>query len=408
VLAWVEDSGGPGVAEGTRTLNCLIEKFTVSGAECPSESDVDALVAAIQFNLELDADITSVGLQQIHIFQAGAYFLWNRDIAGAFLYPNIPTDSIVVGSYAAPTGQWHSDGDLSIGVSAFMSGTERLWVLDNTDDGDTDGVRIELMKYSTGAKSNWDGLTVAASHTGDGAAFSYRNIYADLSFEPGGAQTLVSWKGFEAIANVGVNGTVTDAFHIVAGTAVGSGAITTSYGVYVSPQSTAVTAYGLYVADMDATTNYGVYVVAADHINYFAGFLGIGASSASGSEILRVVGDVLIEGKSYADPGHYDKLQTVTSATNAVAVDCEDGFNVYHVLTESTTFGAPSNPISGMILRFVISQESGNSYTVQWNGVYEFGTAWADLTSLQIGVISFIYVGGKWFQYTTLQVSDVS
>lgn len=128
VLAWVEDSGGPDGAEGTRTLNCLVEKFTYLTNECPSETQVDTMIAAIESALEADANITSVGNQQVHIFQTGAYFLWNRDASGGFLYPNTATDDVAVGPFATPTGKWFDDGDLVLGAAA-MSGTEKLRVV---------------------------------------------------------------------------------------------------------------------------------------------------------------------------------------------------------------------------------------------------------------------------------------
>ena len=127
VLAWVEDSGGPDGAEGTRTLNCLIEKFTYLTVECPSESEVDTMVAAIESALEADANITSIGIQQVHIFQVAAYVLWNRDSASGFLYPNTVTDDVVVGGNVSPTGKWFDDGDLVLGGNT-MSGTEKLRV----------------------------------------------------------------------------------------------------------------------------------------------------------------------------------------------------------------------------------------------------------------------------------------
>jgi hypothetical protein len=128
VLAWVEDAGGPGGAEGTRTLNCLIEKFTYLTKECPSETEVDTMTAAIEAALEADANITSVNQQQVHIFQAGAYFLWQRDAAGGFLYPNTATDDVAVGPFASPNGKWFDDGDLVLGGNT-MSGTEVLRVI---------------------------------------------------------------------------------------------------------------------------------------------------------------------------------------------------------------------------------------------------------------------------------------
>lgn len=147
VLAWVEDAGGPGGAEGTRTLNCLIEKFTYLTKECPSETEVDTLSTAIENALESDGNITSVDQQQYHLFQAGAYFLWNRDASGGFLYPNTATDDVAVGSFAAPAGKWFNDGDLVLGAAA-MSGTEVLRVVgDARVEGDV--ALTELSDHST-------------------------------------------------------------------------------------------------------------------------------------------------------------------------------------------------------------------------------------------------------------------
>lgn len=141
VLAWVEDAGGPGGAEGNRTLNCLVEKFTYLSKECPSETEVDTMTAAIEAALEADANITSIGEQQCHLFQAGAYFLWNRDSSG-FLYPNVATDDVAVGPFASPNGKWFDDGDLVVGGNT-MAGSEVLRV-NGTALIDQDGNAIGL------------------------------------------------------------------------------------------------------------------------------------------------------------------------------------------------------------------------------------------------------------------------
>lgn len=147
VLAWVEDQAGPNGAEGVRTLNCLVEKFTYLTKECPSEAEVDTLGTAIESALEADANITSIDQQQYHLFQAGAYFLWNRDAAGGFLYPNTTTDDVAVGGHAAPKGKWFDDGDLVLGAAA-MSGTEVLRVVGNARvEGDV--ALTELSDHST-------------------------------------------------------------------------------------------------------------------------------------------------------------------------------------------------------------------------------------------------------------------
>jgi hypothetical protein len=150
VLAWVEDQGGPDGAEGIRTLNCMIEKFTYTGKECPSETEVDTMTAAIEAALEADANITSIDQQQCHLFQAGAYFLWNRDSSG-FLYPNVTTDDVAVGGHVAPTGKWFDDGDLVLGGNT-MTGTERLKVVGSVlVDQDSDAYGIDIDSEATDA-----------------------------------------------------------------------------------------------------------------------------------------------------------------------------------------------------------------------------------------------------------------
>lgn len=142
VLGWVEDQAGPGGAEGTRTLNCMVEKFTYLTQECPSETQVDTLGAAIETALEADPSITTIDEQQYHLFQTGAYFLWQRDAAGGFLYPATTTDDVAVGGHVSPAGKWFDDGDLVLGTDV-MSGTERLRVVDG-------GARIEKSDSSAG------------------------------------------------------------------------------------------------------------------------------------------------------------------------------------------------------------------------------------------------------------------
>jgi hypothetical protein len=125
VLAWVETTSGAGAF---RTLNCVVEKFEYSGEECPDATETQTMTAAIKSTLEGDADITSIGQQQVHILTAGPYFSWDRDAAGGFLYPAITTDDVVVGGESSPQGKWFQDGDMVLGAAA-MSGTEKLRVV---------------------------------------------------------------------------------------------------------------------------------------------------------------------------------------------------------------------------------------------------------------------------------------
>jgi hypothetical protein len=147
-LAWVETKDGAGAF---RTLNCLIEKFYYNGEECPDASEVNTMTSAIKTKLEGDADITSIADQQVHIFQAGAYFLWQRDAAGGFLYPNTSTDDVAVGSYLSPAGKWFDDGDLVLGGNT-MTGTERLKVVGSAlIDQDANALGLDIDSEATSA-----------------------------------------------------------------------------------------------------------------------------------------------------------------------------------------------------------------------------------------------------------------
>jgi hypothetical protein len=177
VLAWVEDSGGPDGAEGVRSLNCLVEKVTYLTKECPSESEVDTMTAAIESALEADANITSIGYQQVNIFQTGEYFLWNRDSSGGFLYPNTATDDVVVGGNVSPDGKWFNDGDLVLGAAA-MSGSERLRIV-----GDN---RVEGEAVITGLTSELTGSVIVGqgSVPGGGPAAGLGTYWVALSEVP--------------------------------------------------------------------------------------------------------------------------------------------------------------------------------------------------------------------------------
>ena len=97
---------------------------------------------------------------------------------------------------------------------------------------------------------------------------------------------------------VGAGDTVTTftAFH--AESTAGSGAVTTAYGLHVEDQgSSSTTTYGVQIEDQTGTAAYGVWQDGTDDLNVFRGAVIVGATALSGSEALRVVGDVDITGK---------------------------------------------------------------------------------------------------------------
>lgn len=67
-----------------------------------------------------------------------------------------------------------------------------------------------------------------------------------------------------------------------------------------------------------------------------------------------------------AGPGVVDDSQTVSSASNLLAVDCSLGWNVLHTLTENTTIQEPTNPLGGQCLTLTLKQVAGNSYLVSF------------------------------------------
>jgi hypothetical protein len=90
---------------------------------------------------------------------------------------------------------------------------------------------------------------------------------------------------------------------------------------------------------------------------------------------------------------------------SSVAVNAALG-NVFTLtLTASTaTIAAPSNPVSGQVIEFDLTQGSGGSFTVAWasgSGGFDFGTAGAptlSTTAADVDAVSFRYSAskGKW------------
>jgi hypothetical protein len=67
IQAFVRDDG-VGVAEGTRTLNAILDGVTYDTNPVPSESSTDEMCAAIRAALMGDEDITAVGEIRVNLF----------------------------------------------------------------------------------------------------------------------------------------------------------------------------------------------------------------------------------------------------------------------------------------------------------------------------------------------------
>ena len=95
----------------------------------------------------------------------------------------------------------------------------------------------------------------------------------------------------------------------------------------------------------------------------------------------------------------------LTSSSNAVAWDAAAAANAYHLLTENTTFAAPSNAVEGAIISVEIAQ-GGTPYTVAWNTVFEFAASTAPTmtaTANKTDILSFRYNGSVWQEIGRVQ-----
>ena len=95
----------------------------------------------------------------------------------------------------------------------------------------------------------------------------------------------------------------------------------------------------------------------------------------------------------------------LTSSSNAVAWDAQAAANAYHLLTENTTFAAPSNAVEGAIISVEIAQ-GGTPYTVAWNTIYEFAASTAPTmtaTANKTDILSFRYNGSVWQEIGRVQ-----
>ena len=95
----------------------------------------------------------------------------------------------------------------------------------------------------------------------------------------------------------------------------------------------------------------------------------------------------------------------LTSSSNAVAWDASAAANAYHLLTENTTFAAPSNAVEGAIISVEIAQ-GGTPYTVAWNTVFEFAASTAPTmtaTANKTDILSFRYNGSVWQEIGRVQ-----
>jgi len=115
--------------------------------------------------------------------------------------------------------------------------------------------------------------------------------------------------------------------------------------------------------------------------------------------------DMYLSGVAKVDSSAYISQQAITSSSNSIAWNAETQANAYHLLTENTTFAAPSNAVEGAIISVEIAQ-GGTPYTVAWNTVFEFAASTAPTmtaTANKTDILSFRYNGSIWQEIGRVQ-----
>ena len=100
--------------------------------------------------------------------------------------------------------------------------------------------------------------------------------------------------------------------------------------------------------------------------------------------------------------------QALTSSSNAVAWDTQAKPNAYHLTTENTTFGVPTNPVEGAFICIEINYDG--SHTIAFNTVFEFAASTAPTftsTDGKTDILVFKYTGAVWQEVgRTLNLSE--
>ena len=104
----------------------------------------------------------------------------------------------------------------------------------------------------------------------------------------------------------------------------------------------------------------------------------------------------------------YIPQQALTSSSNAVAWDTQAKPNAYHLTTENTTFGVPTNPVEGAFICIEINYDG--SHTIAFNTVFEFAASTAPTFTSTAGKTDILvckYNGAVWQEVgRTLNLSE--
>lgn len=159
---------------------------------------------------------------------------------------------------------------------------------------------------------------------------------------------------------------------------------------------TAITSTGAELNILDGVT------ASAAQINYL-NISALGTSEASKAVTADANGDVSLSEELKAK-SYNETYAAVTSSSNAVTVNCENGNSFAHVLTENTTFTFSSPPASGTSFTFIlklVQDASASGFTVTWPASVDWPSATAPtLTATASAVDYFVFTthdGGTTF-----------
>jgi hypothetical protein len=111
------------------------------------------------------------------------------------------------------------------------------------------------------------------------------------------------------------------------------------------------------------------------------------------------------------DNGIIEEYTAVTSSTNATTVNCQDGGNFSHTLTENTTFTFSNPAATGKVSSFtlkIVQDASASGFAVTWPASVDWPTGTAPtLTATASAVDYFVFLthdgGTTWYGFTAGQ-----
>lgn len=127
-----------------------------------------------------------------------------------------------------------------------------------------------------------------------------------------------------------------------------------------------------------------------------------------------VVGGIPVHGGVFTG-GVSENHTTVTSTSNALAIDCDLGNDFTHVLTENTTVSFTDPPASGASFGFsleIVQDASASGYTVTWPASVRWPSATAptltaDANAIDVFVFKTDDAGTTWYGFVAGQAMGV-